>query len=40
MGLFEYETEIKEDNSFKQYFKVGKGLKIFQPSEYLETRFM
>ena len=27
-------TEKKEDNSFKLHFKVGKGLKIFQPSKY------
>ena len=32
-----YETKIKEHNSFKVHFKVGKGLKIFKPSEYLET---
>ena len=28
----------KVDNSFKLHFKVGKGLKIVQPSQYLETR--
>ena len=35
LAFFEYETEIKEDNSFKLHFKVGKGLKIFQPSQYI-----
>ena len=35
---FKKETEIKEDNSLKLHFKEGKGLKIFQPSEYLFCR--
>ena len=34
--FLEYETEIKEDKSFKLHFKVGKGLKIFHQSKYLE----